>query len=252
MSRASVKLWHKPYMSIFMNDKIPAENIDDQGYGEANVQSIGGIRGAFADGLTLIRVILTPVVMAVIIMGWPELNAALLATFLLIIAALTDIWDDIIGGSERSAARQFGWFDDIADIVLIIGTLMALLYVVWKNGVLGWAFAVPAVILIGREILVGLLKGYEFSKFGWPTTKWGWLKNTLTIFAVCILLASPWLTAWVDMQRIDDGNIVEIFDAASPHVWIAGQCLLWIAAIISALTGVAIIKGVSPEHDKAA
>jgi len=60
MSRASVKLWHKPYMSIFMNDKIPAENIDDQGYGEANVQSIGGIRGAFADGLTLIRVILTP------------------------------------------------------------------------------------------------------------------------------------------------------------------------------------------------
>ncbi len=235
-----------------MNDKIHTSDIDNQGYGEGHVQSVSGMRGAFADGLTLIRVILTPVVMAIIIMGWPELNAALLATFLLIIAALTDIWDDIIGGSERSAARQFGWFDDIADIVLIIGTLIALLYVVWQNGVLGWAFTVPALLIIGREITVGLLKGYEFSKYGWPTTKWGWLKNTLTIFAVCTLLSSPWLTAWIDMQRIDDGNIVEIFNTTSPHVWIAGQCLLWIAAIISVFTGIAILKGVSPEHDKAA
>jgi len=234
-----------------MNDKNQTNDRGELGYGEDRLESVSGIRGAFADGLTLIRVILTPVVMAIIIMGWPELNAALLATFLLIIAALTDIWDDIIGGSERSAARQFGWFDDIADIVLIIGTLIALLFVVWRNGVLGWAFAVPALLLISREIIIGLLKGYEFAKFGWPTTKWGWLKNTLTIFAVCILLASPWLTAWVDMQRIDDGNIVEIFDTASPHVWIAGQCLLWIAAVLSVFTGIAILKGVSPEHGEA-
>lgn len=235
-----------------MNDINQTKDIDNQGSSEGYEQSISGVRGAFADGLTLIRLVLTPVVMAIIIMGWPALNAALLATFLLIIAALTDIWDDIIGGSERSAARQFGWFDDIADIVLIIGTLIALLFVVWQNGVLGWAFAVPALLLIGREITVGLLKGYEFSKFGWPTTKWGWLKNTLTIFAVCILLSSPWLTAWIDMQRIDDGNVVEIFNTTSPHVWIAGQCLLWIAAIISIFTGFAILKGVSPEHDEAA
>lgn len=234
-----------------MNDENNREDAQSPSYQEDSIETIGGIRGAFADGLTLIRLILTPVIMAVIILGWPQLNAALLATFLLIIAALTDIWDDIIGGSERSQARQFGWFDDIADIVLIIGTLTALLYVVWKNDVLGWAFAVPALILISREIVVGLAKGYEFSKYGWPTTKWGWLKNMLTIFATCVLLASPWLTAWVDMQRVNDGNIVDIFNSTSPHVWIAGQSLLWIAAAISLFTGIAIMKGVAPEHDRA-
>lgn len=232
-----------------MNDEIPANDSGGQGYGEGHVETVGAMRGAFADGLTLIRLVLTPVVMAIIIMGWPMLNAALLATFLLIIAAVTDIWDDIIGGSERSQSRQFGWFDDIADIVLITGTLLALLYVVWKNGVLGWGFAVPAFIIIGREVIVGLSKGYEFSKFGWPTTKWGWLKNTLTILAVCVLLASPWLTAWIDMQRVNDGNIVEIFNAASPHVWMAGQALLWVAAIVSVFTGIAIFRGVAPEHE---
>ena len=235
-------------MGTFMNDNKSSDDAGSQGFGEAHTESVSGTRGAFADGLTLIRVILTPVIMAIIILGWPELNAALLATFLLIIAALTDIWDDIVGGSERSKSRQFGWFDDIADIVLIIGTLIALLYVVWQNGVLGWAFAVPALLLIGREIVVGLVKGYEFSKFGWPTTKWGWLKNTLTILATCILLASPWLTAWVDMQRINDGNIVEIFNSTSPHVWIAGQSLLWIAAAISLATGIAILRGAASEH----
>jgi len=61
-------------------------------------------RGAFADGLTLIRFILTPVIMAIIVMGWPSTQVAVLATALLIIAAVTDIFDDIIGGSERSKA----------------------------------------------------------------------------------------------------------------------------------------------------
>jgi hypothetical protein len=56
-------------------------------------------RGAFADGLTLIRFILTPVIMAIIVMGWPSTQVAVLATALLIIAAVTDIFDDIIGGS---------------------------------------------------------------------------------------------------------------------------------------------------------
>lgn len=232
-----------------MNDNLKHSEADGQGFGEEQIETISGLRGAFADGLTLIRFILTPVVMAVIIMGWPSMNAAILATFLLIIAALTDIWDDIIGGSERSKARQFGWFDDIADMVLITGTLAALLFVVWKNGVLGWAFAVPVFIIIAREIIVGLAKGYEFSKYGWPSTKWGWLKNTLTIFAVCILLASPWLTSWVDMQRVNDGNIVQVFDSASPHVWIAGQSVLWIAAALSLFTGIAILKGTALEHE---
>jgi phosphatidylglycerophosphate synthase len=212
----------------------------------ANGETLSETRGAFADGLTLIRFLLTPVIMATIIMGWPSTQVAVLATALLIIAAITDIFDDIIGGSERSKARKFGWFDDIADIVLIIGTLAALLFVVWKNGILGWAFAIPAFVIIGREVIIGLVKGFEFNKYGWPTTRWGWLKNALTILATCILLASPWLTAWLDMQRADDANLMQVFGTNSPHIWMIGQGVLWLAAAISLATGISLLRHYDP------
>lgn len=214
-----------------------------------NPATISGARGAFADGLTLIRVILTPVIMALIILGWPSTQVAVFATALLLIAAVTDILDDLIGGSERSKARQFGWFDDIADIVLIIGTLAALLYVVWSNGILGWAFAIPAAAIIAREVIIGLAKGYEFNKYGWPTTRWGGLKNALTILATCILLASPWLTAWFDMRRADDANLIEVFGTNSPSIWIIGQVILWIAAIVSVATGISLLRSYNPKTE---
>jgi len=78
--------------------------------------------GAIADALTLIRLVLTPIIMIIIIKGWPDLNMAILASFLFIIAAFTDFLDDYFGGTENAPNRKFGWFDDIADIVLVVGT----------------------------------------------------------------------------------------------------------------------------------
>jgi len=199
--------------------------------------------GAFADGLTLIRVLLTPIVMFVIIkMGWPDVMTAVLASVLFIIAALTDILDDIIGGAKTSAHRRFGWFDDIADLVLITGTLCALAYVIHRAGLMGWAFAVPAAVLIGREVIIGLVKGYQFSKEGWPSTKWTWLKTALTFTAVCALLASPWLTGWYDSLTATDATLIETYGSNSATIWIAAQCLLWVAAVISVVTGLALLR----------
>ena len=199
--------------------------------------------GAFADGLTLIRVLLTPVVMFVIIkMGWPDVMTAVLASALFIIAALTDILDDVMGGAKTSAHRRFGWFDDIADLVLIIGTLLALAYVINRAGLMGWAFAIPAGVLIGREVVIGLVKGYQFSKNGWPSTKWTWLKNALTFTAVCALLASPWLTGWYDSVTATDATLIETYGSNSAGVWIAAQVLLWVAAVFSVMTGLSLLR----------
>ena len=85
--------------------------------------------GAIADALTLVRVVLVPVIMFLIIKGWPNLDMAVLASSLFIVAALTDFFDDYFGGTEKAVHRKFGWFDDIADILLVIGTLAAMLYV---------------------------------------------------------------------------------------------------------------------------
>ena len=194
--------------------------------------------GAFADGLTLIRLLLTPIVMFIIIAkGWPDASVAVLASILFIIAALTDIFDDVTGGAERSRYRQFGWFDDIADTILITGTLAAILYVVINHGTLHWSLAIPAGIIILREILVGLIKGFELSRHGWPETKFGTLKTALIMIAVSLLLASPWLTPWFESLIAGSDNVMDVYDRTSSQVWNAGLIALWIGAALSLFTG---------------
>jgi len=198
--------------------------------------------GAIADALTVVRLILTPVIMFVIIKGWPDVGMALLASALFVVAAVTDFFDDHFGGTENAPNRQFGWFDDIADIVLIIGALSALMYVLNNNGLLKWPFLVPASIIIGREIIVGLAKGYEMAKSGWPETKFSNIKNFLLILAVLVLVASPWLTQFVDGLRAGKENAMAVYDNASPLVWMTGEILLWLAALMSLITGVMILR----------
>ena len=100
--------------------------------------------GAFADALTLLRIILTPAIMALIVWRWPDVQISILATALLIIAAVTDILDDIFGGSARNAVRRYGYLDDAADTILMVGVLIAIGFVLWQNDILGWGFALPA------------------------------------------------------------------------------------------------------------
>ncbi len=199
--------------------------------------------GAFADGLTLIRFLLVPIVVAIIILGgWPNLQITAFASFLFIIAAITDIFDDMIGGPENARFRKYGWFDDIADTVLIVSTLAAIVWVIFKAGTLGPLLLIPALIIIGREILVGLIAGKNLLQNGWPETKWGHWKSGLLMLSVCILLASPWLTQIYDGFRTDE-NALEIYNNPSTHVWILGQGLLWLAAFLSLITGLHLILG---------
>jgi len=205
-----------------------------------NIQRAGG---SFADGLTLTRALLTPLIMIILIKGgWPDNQTALIASALFAIAAITDIFDDMIGGPENAVHRQFGWFDDIADIVLVIGSLLALSYVIHKNGFMSAYFAIPAAIIVLREVIIGFVKGYELSQKGFPDVHFGTLKNAVCMLAVCILIASPWLTTWYDGFRATEENIVEIFNNPSTLIWTIGQVCLWIGAILSVITGISLLR----------
>ena len=206
--------------------------------------------GAFADGLTIVRVLLTPVIMFIIYKAWSpkpgdadgfvslNLKLVLLASVLFAIAALTDVLDNYVGGNERANERQFGWFDDIADSVLIDGTLIALVWVLSKADLLHWSFAVPVMILVLRDIILALTKGYSFSKFGLLETRLGDLKSALAMLATCILVAAPWLSNLVDGWRASrSDNMFEVYNSASTWVWNMGLIALWIAAILSLYTG---------------
>lgn len=205
--------------------------------------------GALADALTLVRFALTPIIMLVIIKGWPNIDMALLASALFIVAALTDFFDDYFGGTENAVNRKFGLFDDIADIVLVVGTLAAMLYVTHKSGMLAWTFVIPAGVIILREIIVGVVKGYEMTKTGWPETRFGDLKNGLVMLGTCLLVASPWLTTWIDRILAGDDNAMEVYGSTSPYVWLIGEGVLWFAAIVSIFTGVKLLTTKAVAND---
>ena len=217
------------------------------------VPSSTGARGAFADGLTFVRLLLAVIIFIVILAGWPSVDAAILVTVLFACGALTDLFDDMLGGPGRSQGRMFGWFDDIADAVLIGATLLGLLYVTYKSGTLGWAFAVPAIAYIARDALLGLFKGFEFNKSGAPLSRLGDIKSALAMFGVTLMLASPWLQLWIDRTLAGDDpeKLAAIYNTPSPWVWQAGQALLWIAAILSVYLFVRYMtaKPVTPESD---
>ena len=211
-----------------------------------------GWRGALADGLTLVRVVLTPVIMAVIVLGWRGLStgegttydtmlaASVLASVLFGVAALTDVLDDAVGGAEMSGYRRWGWFDDIADTILVDGTLVALVVATGLAGTLGPGLLVPAVVVVGRDVLVALARGYELRRLGWLQTGWGTAKNALAMLSTLALVASPWLTGVVDAFRA--GDAMEVYAAPSALVWNMGLIGLWVTAVLSAATGVMLLR----------
>lgn len=206
------------------------------------------ISGGFADILTLIRVLLTPVIMFIIIKGWPLNGYAALASGLFIIVAFTDILDDYFGGAETAPQRRFGWFDDIADIILVIGTLMAMAWVIYKSGWMTWTIAVPMALFIGKELFIGLTKGFELSNLNPVEDNLATAKNALSMFAIAVLLASPWLTTWIDMFRAGDDPLA-IYNEASPTVWLIGTGLLWLAALVGLLHGYHLLKATAHVKD---
>jgi len=246
---------------------------------EVEIKKAGG---AFADGMTLIRFFLTPVVMFLIIAkGWPAVNTAILVTALFAIAALTDLLDDMTGGAENSSYRKYGWFDEIADMVLMVGTLVAMLWVLLTQAgpdivtlndsieiakpATPWLFIIPAAVIIGRELIVGLMKGFELSKFQLVGSRLSDWKTATIMFGTCVLLASPWLSPWLSstfaaggavpemgpsiteagLEKLSDPSVLNTFVNTPDYVWNTGLAILWIGAILSVITGFNVLTGKS-------
>ena len=214
-----------------------------------NINTPKAAGGAFADALTWLRILIMPLVVFLVWKGWQpveaggiDLSLTILASALFAIAAITDVFDDFLGGNERSLHRRFGYLDDVADTVLVVGTLSALLFVVNRAGLMSWLFLVPAVIIIGREIVVGLFKGFELSRYIFPDTLLSNLKSGISMLATCLLLASPWLQVWLDRMRAGTDKVAEVFAATSPAVWITGEVFLWVAAVLSIITAVGLFR----------
>jgi len=106
----------------------------------------------FLTGLTYIRVLLTPVVMALVLMGPRNPWAFTAGGWLFAFAAVTDFADGRLARRWKQTSVLGSFLDTTADKLLVAGVLIALVQV-------GRASAWVAAVIVTRELLILGLRG---------------------------------------------------------------------------------------------
>lgn len=121
--------------------------------GGTHVTTSADLRAAAAlKAVTWLRVLLVPVIMALVLAGPDTRYAFAIAAVLFGVAALTDLVDGFLARRWAQTSPFGNFLDTTADKLLVSGTLLALLAV---DRASPWI----ALIVIGREILIMGLKG---------------------------------------------------------------------------------------------
>ena len=176
------------------------------------------IKRAIPNGLTVFRCIASIILPIIIIFG--DEPGAVIAPPLLALAGLSDYLDGFYA-RKYNVISNFGKIvDPIADKLLVISVIFALAY----DHMLSYYFAfIPALLIILREIFISGLREsiaeYNFSISVSVLAKW---KTTIQLFACGSFL----------LWRSDDFFYQLNMIALISHV------LLWLAAIITIITGI--------------
>ena len=147
----------------------------------------GGLRSArFLAAGTATRIVLTPVVMALILLpeGGDD-DAELLATVLFCIAAATDWIDGRLARRWNVTSKLGSFLDTTADKLLVAGVLIALVGV---DRVSPWIVA----LIIGREFVLMALRGVIASEGDvMAPSMLGKLKTSIQFLAIALAIPRP-------------------------------------------------------------
>jgi CDP-diacylglycerol---glycerol-3-phosphate 3-phosphatidyltransferase len=166
--------------------------------------------GRVLEGITWLRVALTPVVMFLVLRGGDRNDAAAAALFA--VAAVTDFADGRLARRWKRTTQLGAFLDTTADKVLVSGVLIALVSV-------GRASAWVSFVIIAREIVVFGLKGVASAAEGSvvPPSLLGKAKTNLQFLAIFVAIWQPDVVIW--------GHLIS--------VW-----LMWVAAILTVWSGI--------------
>jgi CDP-diacylglycerol---glycerol-3-phosphate 3-phosphatidyltransferase len=166
--------------------------------------------GRFLEGITWLRVILTPAVMALVLHGGARADNV--AAGLFAVAAATDFLDGRLARRWKRTSQLGAFLDTTADKVLVTGVLIALVAV-------GRASAWVGFLIIAREIVVFGLKGVASAAEGSivPPSALGKAKANVQFLAIFVAIWRPDVVLW--------GRFLD-------------EWLMWAAAIITVWSGV--------------
>ena len=170
--------------------------------------------------LTYVRIVAVPVLAAFLFFGTS--NPARWAAFVIFVAAcITDWLDGYLARIWQQQSALGRMLDPIADKLLVGAVLLMLVY---DRTISDWSIW-AAIIILSREILVSGLREFlaELNVKIHVTQLAKW-KTTLQMISLGVLIAGP------------------AGDKIIPHTTDIGLALLWIAALLTLMTGYDYLK----------
>lgn len=169
--------------------------------------------------LTISRIVVIPVIFLSIYIHaiWWSVFAAIL----FIVAAITDYFDGYLARSRNETSAFGRLLDPIADKLLVVSALL----IIVANQMVDELSYIPVGIIMCREVLVsGLREFLAEVKVGMPVTRLAKWKTGFQMTALSMILLS----------RV---GIVQIGDTFVPVWGVLGEILLWIAGVLTFMTG---------------
>jgi cardiolipin synthase len=168
--------------------------------------------------LTLSRIAAIPLLVGLIALRYPVSDFA--ACIVFSIAAITDYFDGKIARWRRQQSDLGRMLDPIADKLLVCAALMMLV----GMGRLSSPGLYPAIVIMLREILVSGLREYLAGiRVGLPVTALAKWKTGFQMGALGTLIAGDTSAKALDLSFLP--------------VSIIGETMLWVAAVLTLVTG---------------
>ena len=198
--------------------------------------------------LTVLRLVAAPGV-AVMFLYFHRPWADWLALTLFVSAALTDYFDGYLARLWKQESKFGAMLDPIADKAMVV---IAIMILTGYNGMNPWLI-LPATVILFREVFVSGLREYLGAKAGTlkvtQLAKW---KTTAQMTAIAVLFLGTGLeyqygvalrgmtldqyNQLVSLGEADPVRACVKWDCAS-YANIAGLVLIWLAAVLTFLTG---------------
>ena len=198
--------------------------------------------------LTILRLLAAPGI-AVMFLYFHRPFADWFALALFAIAAITDFFDGYLARAWKQESRLGAMLDPIADKAMVV---IALLVITGYSGMDPWLI-LPATAILFREVFVSGLREFLGDKAGLlkvtSLAKW---KTTAQMTAIAVLFLAMGLeyvreAATMRSQRAlietlsdigtQDVSLVDLAKHGGNYVWTFGLVLIWIAAILTIISG---------------
>ena len=163
--------------------------------------------------ITFIRIFLIPIILYLLFSENP--NIVLIAGLLFIVSSVSDYFDGYLARTLNQSSKLGTLLDPIADKLLIASVIVVLV----DTGVISNIHVVPAIIILLREIAIsGLREFLAKLNTDMPVSKLAKYKTTFQMVSLSIL-------------------IISLGFELNDLLWNLGLITLWIAAIITLLSG---------------